>query len=171
MGVFGSALNGLAKIQKKFPVIIVIFALVVTLVLGYGITKVEFEGDMTKEMPQQLPIYQLNNRITDKFGGQDIILILFELDDNAQEKSTYDDIRNPEVMKYMLELHQSLETESSVNSVTSLAPYIEYMQLNNIPLTSENIKLVLEENPVTDNFISENKKVAIMMVKADVGKA
>ncbi len=169
MNLFKDMLGKLANLQKKHPFFLLILFLIFTGFMTVGVLNVEFQGDMSKEMPTQLPIYQLNDRITDKFGGQDTIFVLFKIDDNLEMRSLYNDIREPAILDYMIELEQVLIHESSIDEVISIATYYNGLKQMIPNPTLEDSVSFFEANPALQNFVNSDYKLAIMMIKADVG--
>ncbi|MDL5503828.1 MAG: hypothetical protein QSU88_11515, partial [Candidatus Methanoperedens sp.] len=86
-------LTGLAQIQKKHTKILAIAVILITIFLGIGLKDLTINSDFRKEMPKELPIFKLNDRITDKFGGQDAVVIAVEIDDTVYSKNAVMDIR------------------------------------------------------------------------------
>lgn len=169
MNLFRYLLSKLASMQKKYPMIILVFFLLFSAFMGVGFFNVKFQGDMSKEMPTHLPIYQLNDKITDKFGGQDTIFVLFQINDELEKKALYNDIREPAILDYMVELENSLIHESSVDDVISVATYYKKYKQSVPNPTLEDTVSFFKSNPVLQNFVNSDYKIAIMMIKADVG--
>ena len=158
------SLERVAAFQKRNARIIVFLALLITLFAGYGVSKVEMQTDLSKEMPNQLPIYQLNDRISDKFQGQDTIFILLTLDEDLNIKGYGNDIREPLTMQYLMMLDEALSKESSVVDVVSGATYIKDKPI----YTKELVKDAIE-NSAASSFFSDDYKATFMIVRSDIG--
>ena len=158
-------LTKLAQIQKKHTKILAIAVILMTIFLGIGLRDLTINSDFRKEMPKELPIFKLNDRITDKFGGQDSVVIAIELDDSVDSKTAVRDIRDPRVIQAMILLDEDLRGETSVTSVSSPASLFRGQK----GVTPENITHTLRSNPMTDGFFSKNYKMALMFVNADIG--
>ncbi len=158
-------LTKLAQIQKKHTKILAIAVILITIFLGIGLRDLTINSDFRKEMPKELPIFKLNDRITDKFGGQDSVVIAIELDDSVDSKTAVRDIRDPRVIQTMILLDEDLRGETSVTSVSSPASFFR----GQTGVTPENITQTLRSNPMTDGFFSKNYKMALMFVNADIG--
>ncbi|MDO9096768.1 MAG: hypothetical protein Q7U60_01410, partial [Candidatus Methanoperedens sp.] len=63
----------LAEIQKKHTKILAVIVIILTIILGIGLKDLTINSDFRKEMPRELPIFQLNDRVSGKFGGEDIV--------------------------------------------------------------------------------------------------
>jgi hydrophobe/amphiphile efflux-3 (HAE3) family protein len=169
MGLFDYLLEKLAILQKRHSVAIIIFFILFSIFMGVGASRIGFSGDIAAEMPTQLPIYQLNDRITDKFGGQDTIFLLYEIDDSLEQKPLYDDIRHPEILAHMADLEAMLKTESSIGDVFSLGPLISSIEATGAEPTLDMVKIYFEQVPQFAGLVSKDYKMAIMMITADVG--
>jgi uncharacterized protein len=158
-------LTRLAQIQKKHTKILAIAVILMTIFLGIGLRDLTINSDFRKEMPKELPIFKLNDRITDKFGGQDSVVIAIELDDTVDSKTAVRDIRDPRVIQAMILLDEELRGETSVTSVSSPASFFRGQN----GVSPENITQTLRSNPMTEGFFSKNYKMALMFVNADIG--
>ena len=83
MGYLERGLRRLAEFQKSHSIPILVVVLIFTSFMFVGATSVTVESDFNKELPQDLDIIVLNNRINDKFSGQDTSFILLTLDDET----------------------------------------------------------------------------------------
>src|SRR5665811_2055646 len=92
-------LKKLAEIQKKHTKILAISVILITIVLGIGLKDLTINSDFRKEMPTDLPIFALNDRISAKFGGQDMVLIAVQIDESVDSKNAIRDIRDPRVIQ------------------------------------------------------------------------
>lgn len=158
-------LTRLAEIQKKHTKVLAIAVILLTIILGTGLKDLTINSDFRKEMPGELPIFKLNDRITDKFGGQDTVVIAVEIDDSVDSKNAVRDIRDPRVIQSMILLDEDLRGETSVLSVTSPVSFFRGQQA----VTPENITRILRSDPRTEAFFSKNYKMALMYVAADIG--
>ncbi|MCK5698629.1 MAG: hypothetical protein KAH93_02195, partial [Candidatus Aenigmarchaeota archaeon] len=113
-------LEKLAETQSRHYKIMFIITLIVTIILASGLTKLEIQTDINKEMPQDLPVFKLGNKISDIFGGQDIILVLVRLDPDSNIQSAPKDIRDPKVIQSLIELEELLADESSIDRIQSI---------------------------------------------------
>ena len=158
-------LTRLAEIQKKHTKILALAVIVITIFLGIGLKDLTINSDFRKEMPKELPIFKLNDRITDKFGGQDSVVITVQIDDSVDSKNAVRDIRDPRVIQSLILLDEDLREEASVTSVTSPASFFRGQK----GVSPENITQTLHSNPMTDGFFSKNYNMALMFVGADIG--
>ncbi len=169
MKILEKLLSYLAISQKRYGYIILGLFVIFSLFIATGINDVKFESDFSELMPQDLPIVKLNQKIKDKFGGQDTTFILLMLDDSLESKGTPVDIREPEIMEYVLKLDEALAGEPSLESVVSVAPAIEYAKAVYPELSVDAMKQVMDANPGLSELISDDFKKTIIIISSDVG--
>lgn len=150
MNVVRKILTSLAETQKKHKFVMVLAVLALTAFMVIGAMKMELQTDLSKEMPNDLPVFLLNERVNEKFGGQDMILIVLTLDDFSDSKTAPNDISSPQVIEFMRSLHSELSKESMIYSVASPSVFPE-------------------GHPARESFFSDDKKTALMYVQTDVG--
>lgn len=158
-------LKKLAEIQKKHTKVLAIAVILLTIVLGIGLKDLTINSDFRKEMPTDLPIFALNDRISEKFGGQDMVIIAAQIDESIDSKNAIRDIRDPRVSQSMIQLDEDLRGETSVTSIMSPA---SFFRGENDP-SPENITKVIRSNPRMNGFFSKNYNMALMYVSTDIG--
>jgi predicted RND superfamily exporter protein len=158
-------LKKVAEIQKKHTKILAIAVILLTIVLGIGLKDLTINSDFRKEMPTDLPIFALNDRISAKFGGQDMVIISVQIDESVDSKNAIRDIRDPRVIQSMILLDEDLRGETSVTSVMSPA---SFFRGKNNP-SPENITQTIRNNPAMNGFFSKNYKMVLMFVNTDIG--
>lgn len=167
MALIEKLLTYLASFQKKYAVVLLALVLIATIVIGMGLGNVRMQTDFSKELPQGLDIFKLNNKIKDKFGGQDIVMVLLSLDEEQNSKGSYDAIRAPLTMQYLIELENALSTESAVESVVSAATFLKDKPM----YTTEQVKFWIKNTPAAQGFFSKDFKHTVMYVTVDVGES
>lgn len=165
MNIIENALKELAEVQKKHNYYILVAVILITIFMVIGASKLQMQTDMSKEMPQDLPIFKLNDRITDKFGGQDTILVVLQVDDTSNSKEAITDLRDPKVITYLQELESSLTKETSIDGAYSVATYMEGYPIN----TKEQVITFIKNVPQTSSFYSKDYKVTAMYITTDLG--
>lgn len=158
-------LKKVAEIQKKHTKILAIAVILLTIVLGIGLKDLTINSDFRKEMPTDLPIFALNDRISEKFGGQDMVIIAAQIDESVDSKNVIRDIRDPRVIQSMIQLDEDLRGETSVTSIMSPA---SFFRGENDP-SPGNITKVIRSNPRMNGFFSKNYNMALMYVSTDIG--
>ncbi len=154
------ALTKLAAFQCRHYKQIIVASLILTLFLGYGATGLHFQGNIEKEMPEDLPVYVLQDKIASKFRGEEFVIIAVCLNEETGAKNIAHDIRDPRVIASVVELHERLEAESSIEKVQSVAPFFA----RGVPEDLEGVKRVL--SPVHGSKSLFNDDYSIMLVYA-----
>ncbi len=154
------ALEKLAYFQYRHYKKMIAVALVITVVLGYGVTKLRFQGNIEKEMPSELPVFVLQDKIESKFRGEEFIIIAVCLNEKTGAKDIPYDVRDPRVIASVVELHRRLEAEHSIEKVQSIAPFFQ----QGIPDDIEGVKRILDSSPGAEHFF--NRDFSIMLIYA-----
>ncbi|MCX9083474.1 MAG: MMPL family transporter [Candidatus Methanoperedens sp.] len=158
-------LKNVARIQKEHTKFLAIIVILLTIILGIGLKDLTINSDFRKEMPTDLPIFSLNDRISEKFGGQDMVIVSVRIDESVDSKSAIRDIRDPRVIQSMILLDEDLRGETSVTSIMSPA---SFFRGQNSP-TPGNITKTITNDPRMSGFFSKNYKMALMFVSTDIG--
>ncbi|MDO9097971.1 MAG: MMPL family transporter [Candidatus Methanoperedens sp.] len=156
-------LKRLAEIQRKHAKLLAVFIIIFTIVLGIGLKDLTINSDIRKELPLQLPIFKLNDRVNEKFGGKDTVIIAVKLDESVDLKSAARDIRDTRVIQSLIFLDEMLREDISVASVTSPASFFRGREV-----TPEEITETLLSGKA-DAFFSRDYKTALMSISADIG--
>lgn len=164
MDLLQRSLIKLAEIQKKHARSLAVLVIIFTIILGIGLKDLTINSDFRKEMPKQLPIFALNDRIADKFGGEDMVVIAVQIDDSVDLKNAVRDIRDPRVIQSLIFLDEELRNEATIISVASPASLFRGKE----PVTPQEITKTLN-NPQANAFFSRNFKMALMYITADIG--
>lgn len=154
----------LAEMQRKHAKLLAVLVIIFTIILGIGLKDLTINSDFRKEMPKDLPIFALNDRISAKFGGEDTVVIAVQIDDSVDLISAVRDIRDPRVIQSLIFLDGVLRDESSITSVTSPATFFR----GKSEVMPEEITQTLR-NPQANAFFSRNYKMTLMYVTADIG--
>lgn len=166
MDYLEEGLRKIARLQKRYAIYFVIGALLLTLVLGFGLKDLRVESDITKEWPQHLPVFQTNNEINDKLGNRESIFVLIKMTDESNVNSVIRDIRDPRVAVAMMDLQERIALEPIVTSVGSYASVFQEE-----PETIEEVINNLSAIPGTSEFLSADYTATIMVVQTDVGSS
>nr|QNO51234.1 hypothetical protein BAILMKME_00032 [Methanosarcinales archaeon ANME-1 ERB6] len=154
------ALKKLASFQCRHYKKIIVASLIITVFLGYGVTDLHFQGNIEKEMPEDLPVFALQDKIASKFRGEEFIIIAVCLNEETGAKDIPYDIRDPKVIESVVELHERLEAESSIEKVQSVAPFFQ----ESVPDELEEMKKKLASIPGAESFFNDD--FSIMLVYA-----
>jgi len=154
------ALELLASFQYQHYKKIIVAALIITMFLGYGMTFLQFQGDLTKEMPQDLPVFELQKKLSSTFKGEEFLVIAVCLDDDTGARDIPRDMRDPQVIQSVVDLHKRLEAEPLLVGVQSVAPVFQ----DGVPDDIDGVKEELASVPGADSFFNDD--FSIMLVYA-----
>lgn len=149
--------------KNKYLLLILIF--IITIILGTGIKDLGVESDIEEGMPQHLPIYQLNEKITQEFGGEDVIFVLLQLDDTLNTRET-SDIRSPQVVDFLIKLEESLSDEVKIESINSAGTILKNKEISE----KKDIINAQEKYPQLNTYFSDDYKSTILYIRGDIGK-
>ncbi len=155
----------LADFQKRHTRLVAVSVIIFTIFLGIGLKDLTINSDFRKEMPKELPIFALNDRVADKFGGEEAVVIAVQIDDSVNSKSAVRDIRDPRVIQSLIFLDGELRNEASVASVSSPASFFRGKKT----VTDNEITQTLRNNSAAESFFSRDYKMVLMYVTADIG--
>lgn len=158
-------LRRLARFQYRHHTAIVVVSLVITAFMMQGVTKVYMETDFTKMMPQDIPVFINTNKVSSRFGGSDLVLVVVELDHGVDIKNKPWDIRDPRVMRMLVELQQQMETEPKVDRAMSAGLFFPY----GVPQTLTGVKTVMDMIPGSDGMFNKDYSITMLYVYANVG--
>jgi predicted RND superfamily exporter protein len=154
-------LERLAVFQYRHYKKIILAALIITAFLGYSMTFLQFQGDLTKEMPQDVPVFELAGKLASTFKGEEFLVIAVTLDTETGTKDILRDVRDPRVIQSVVELHERLASEPSIEGVRSIAPVFQ----RGVPDDIEGVKQLLTSTPGAGQFF--NRDYSIMLIYAD----
>ena len=159
------ALTHLASFQCRHYKKIIAAALIITVFFAFGLTKLCFEGDIGKEMPEDLPVFALQDKITSKFRGEEIMIIAVCLDKETTAKNIVTDIRDPSVIASVVDLDKRLKDESSIDKVQSIAPLFQ----QGVPEDIAGVEEVLAAYPGSESFFNREFDIMLMHVSPTAG--
>ncbi len=164
MSKIENVLRKLAEFEYKNASQIFFIAVLLTLFFAIGALNVTMQTDITKELPQDLPVIKLQRGISDRFGSGDMILLLVQIDKESTIKTAVKDIREPRVIESLLELQSMIEKEKNVNEATSIASIFEG---SGIPSTLDGVKMVLSQVPDSNLFFNRDYSATLMYISGD----
>lgn len=152
-------LGKLGSFQYRYYKAIILVSLVLTLFMGYGATSVHFQGDFEEMMPQDLPVFVLEDKVANEFGSGESIIIAVKLDEETTAKNIVRDVRDPQVISSVVDLHNRLEGESSIQTVQSIAPLFQ----KGVPEDVEGVNKVIAGSPAQELI---NDDYSVMLIYA-----
>nr|CBH39138.1 conserved hypothetical membrane protein [uncultured archaeon] len=159
------ALSKLAAFQCRHYKKVIVMSLLITVILGYGATGLHFQGDIAKEMPQDLPVFALQDMIESEFKGEEFMIIAVCLDRETCAKDIPRDVRDPKVIASVVELHERLEAESSIEKVQSVATHFQH----GVPEDMAGVKKKLASVNNTGRFFNDDFSIMLVYASPTAG--
>ncbi len=162
--ILETGLKRLADIQMKHAKLLAVFGIIITVVLGIGLKDLYINSDIRKELPQDIPIFKLNDRVSDKFGGKDMAIIVAQIDNSIDMDSAVRDIRDPRVIQSFIFLDNELRDKESVTSIGSPASFFRGKDSISSELIEKTMRM-----PGASAFFSRDYTTSVMYISADIG--
>ncbi len=159
------ALTHLAYFQCRHYKKIIVVALIITVFFAFGMTKLSFQGDINKEMPEDLPVFALQDKIESKFGGEEVMIIAVCIDKETSAKNIPRDVRDPRVIASVVDLDKRLKDESSIERVQSIGPFFQ----QDVPDDIEGVKRTLASAPGAESFLNDDFSIMLIYVSPIAG--
>nr|AAU83413.1 exporter of the RND superfamily [uncultured archaeon GZfos28B8] len=159
------ALSKLAAFQCRHYKKVIVMSLLITVILGYGATGLQFQGDVAKEMPQDLPVFALQEMIESEFKGEEFMIIAVCLDRETGAKDIPRDVRDPKVIASVVELHERLEAESSIEKVQSVATHFQH----GVPEDMVGVKKKLASVNNSGRFFNDDFSIMLVYASPTAG--
>ena len=160
-----SLLKGLARFQYEYHLMIVAISLIITGYMAVGLGSVYMETDFSKMMPQNVPVFKNGEKVTDRFGGSELVLVVVELDHGSDIKGSPLDIRDPQVMRMLSELQVQLESEPKIDRVLSAGSFFQL----GVPSSLSGVRTVLSAIPGSDAMFNSDYSLTLLYVYTNVG--
>jgi len=154
----------IAVFQKKNALLVLVLTLIITGFLAFQMTKISMQSDLDSAMPR-IEMDSVTDRVGDKFGSQDVIIILVQLDKNSNEADAPVDIRDPQVIKFMMNLEDKLSKEDSIDEVTSMGTIFKR---TGVPTNTDTAKLILSRAGA-DSLFNKDYSATLMYITCDLG--
>jgi hydrophobe/amphiphile efflux-3 (HAE3) family protein len=161
------ALCRLARFQCRFFIPIIIISLGITALLALGLPNVRIESDFDKILPEDLPEIVFNDRISETFGATDTVFVLVRLDKECTSCLAVQDIRDPRVMRMLVDIGQSLTGKTGINTVFS--PGSIFPDKPSVPESLEGINFALSQVPGSEEGFNRDYSATTVIISASVG--
>lgn len=167
------SLRKLADFQQKYPVLVILIVLTITSFFAYYAVRIEKDANLDVMQRDDSQSMILQRLVDSEFGGTDTLFVLASIDPNINDVKRTQDIRDPQVIKAMMSLKSSLESETFVVSATSLGDLL-YMAYGKLPETLEESKSMIDNLPkdikelYLGRLLSKDYKLLNMIVTVSV---
>jgi predicted RND superfamily exporter protein len=108
-------------------------------------------------IPGDIPVIAASNVFSDEFGTVDTATIVVEIDPETINSNELRDLRRPEIIDYLWQITQRLQTSESIDSINE--PYSILQQLDN-PRSYHEIKNTIDENPLLKTYFTDDGTMA-----------
>lgn len=158
-------LGKLGEFETKHFITVLIFVLLLTGVSLVGMTQLTIESDFSKFDPKGIPAIELSKKLGKEFSSFSSIIVIVELDDKSDIGKQITDIRDPEVIEFLVRLENNLKTEKKVDSVFSAGTFFQ----QGVPQDIGTVKAVLSQIPQSSQLFDKSYTFTPLFITADVG--
>jgi predicted RND superfamily exporter protein len=143
-------------VVHRAPLVLVLF-FIFTLFMGYQASLMQTAGTSQKDfLPQDIDVVKTFNLISDQFAGSlSSSTIVVETDPSYARSDEIRDMREPEALRYVDVLAKRAKLVYGVLDAESGADVIKEANGGRIPSSLRSVKLLLEENKVAEQMISQ----------------
>ena len=174
MNLFKNFLKIIARFQVKYPYLVLLLILAITIGLYGGMVQVKTVASLEKMMPTDISEIEAFNSLRDNNLGQDMIAVIIQIDKESSDLSILD-IRDKQVSDYTYHLNQLLKSEQDIRKTYAVTD-IYSGALNKYGLSYNEMNsetyLNLLNNPeiksMSKNFINPDYTTSIIIATTDV---
>ncbi len=157
----------LANLQEKYPVLILLIALIITAVMADGVLQVRLDPAFEGMLADDTDCVLTQNMLSSEFGSTDIMLLLIELDYDCDDPNAVTDIRDPRVAEYINALSKSIAAEKNIESVSSFADILKAANNGEIPTDPAMIREVAEVE-ASRRFVNREYSSTVLYIDANI---
>jgi predicted RND superfamily exporter protein len=156
-----------ADFVAKKPLVIVIAIVIFSIIMASQLPYLRFSNQDNSDMlPEGVTVIEEFDYISEEFGGTDSVSILIELDPNSKEASElYEDIRNPEIIKFTERIALAASTIQDVESTESAGTLVKKLNEGKIPATVNEIREF--DNQLVGNYVNKEYSATIIRISLD----
>jgi len=159
-----------ALITKKTYLMLAIFILLF-LVASVFSGRVHTEDmDYSGLLPEDIDVIKASNIVRDSFGGTDQALFVIEIDPDYRNEITnksLEDLRNPEIIKYIDLITSASESIDGVSSSSSISTLLRASNNGVLPKSRSEILYSFSVNPLTKSYVSEDYSMALVKLNVE----
>lgn len=159
-----------ALITKKTYLMLSIF-IVIFLVASVFSGRVHTEDmDYSGLLPEDIDVIKASNIVRDSFGGTDQALFVIEIDPDYRDEFTnksLEDLRSPEVIKYIDLITLASESIDGVSSTSSISTLLRAGNNGVLPKSRSEILYSFSVNPLTKSYVSEDYSMALIKLNVE----
>ncbi|MCG2717495.1 MAG: MMPL family transporter [Nanoarchaeota archaeon] len=154
-----------SRFVSNYPYLILLLVLIVTGLAFVGAGKIQMESLGYEDMlPDDMEVMIALDVISDQFGGTDSVMVALELEPLYKDSNEPRDIRNPDFIKYLNLLSESILHVDDVTRVISASTLLKTLNDDRLPKTQNEIINLTRDNPLFDNYLSRDYSLAIIRI-------
>jgi len=165
----------MARFQVKYPVLVFLLILSITLALYGGVSQVRTVASLEKMMPTDIDEIKAFNTLRDNALGEDMIAIVIQIDKESTDMSIMD-IRNKEVAEYTEHLNSLIKSEMDIRETYAVTDVLLYaattLGVTSIKDMNEQQYNTIISNPqvkaMSENFINSDFTTSIIIATTDI---
>ncbi len=156
-------INNYAGFVSRHPYLIILLVIFLSIIAVFGAKMVQMESlDYQDILPANIDVIVTMDKIKDNFGGIDSAIIVVEIDPNYKDSNEPRDVREPEVIRY---LHLLTESVKHVDDVTNAVSAATLLKQDNDGYLPKSKNEVIELNsPSLNSYISDDYKLALIRI-------
>ncbi|MBU2634436.1 MAG: MMPL family transporter [Nanoarchaeota archaeon] len=157
-------LENIAEIQFKYPLVIFLIVILLSVFFVIGALQIKTSPDLDGD-PPDLEVYKIGDRIEDEFGGRESVLVFVELDDEIDSKQAPIDIRDPEIIEFLIKLEDNLLEEDKITGVQSIgSPF----RVIGIPESTDEVKAIVSQIPGANTLFNKDYTATMLFAYSEI---
>jgi hydrophobe/amphiphile efflux-3 (HAE3) family protein len=158
----------IAKIQERFPWVLLAIALLITLFMGYYAIQLETDSRFDTLYREDSDMRTQKSLVSSEFGRTDTMYVIAILDSESTLKERVIDIRDPQVLESLWQMELALEQEPNIDDAITLSSAL--MQVyGRLPETLEESKEMISRLPFdVSRVLSEDMSATNVILEIDV---
>ncbi|MCA9496419.1 MAG: MMPL family transporter [Nanoarchaeota archaeon] len=166
-------LKKIAHFQVVHPFFTILVLIMLTLIIWGGISKVQTIASLENMMPKITPEIKAFNDLRDNHLGQDMIIIVVEIDRDSSLIHGINDVRDYDIYQYLSKIEDELKKETEVIGIYSYASGILfYSNKSNF----EEIDKIYYKNLIVNedfkkyvsNFVNDDYSRTMLIINSDI---
>jgi uncharacterized protein len=148
------------------PYIVVFGVILISILAFIGAQNIKLESLNYKDiLPGDIEVMQTLDIIGDQFGGTDSAVITVETAPNYKGSDEIRDVRNPEMIKYLYLLTETVTHVDDIISATSAATILKSENNDTLPKTKHRINEIVKNNSALNSYISSDYQLALVKIR------
>ncbi|MFH1642121.1 MAG: efflux RND transporter permease subunit [Nanoarchaeota archaeon] len=147
------------------PYLMVLLVISISVFAVFEAKNIQMKSMDYKDMlPDDIEVMKTLEIIGDEFGGTDSAMIAIEVVPNHKGSDETRDVRDPDIIKYLQLLTQTVLHVDYVISATSPASILKSKNNNTLPKTRHDINPIVKESSALSSYLSSDYKIALIKI-------